>query len=123
VSPNITVVDTFTPLTYHAENSRWVEISRGLDGVEIRWDTIGWEPEVHEQVTVSLDLAGGITITSTNDSSLTLYDRAIRAVTGIAGDAAANWSSTARGHANSSGTVGVQLAYIDSDPCSDLCEY
>ena len=48
--------------SYHTANSRWVEISRGLDGIDVTWDTIGWERAAHEQVKVTLDPAGRINI-------------------------------------------------------------
>eukprot|EP01051_Picozoa_sp_SAG22_P002090 SAG22_NODE_89_length_21278_cov_16.698758_9_plen_638_part_00 len=118
--PSTTALETasFAPLPYHAENSRWVQISRGLDGVEIRWDTIGWERATHEQVTVSLDPAGGITAVTTRNTSL-LWDRATASTGGVASDpaAAANWTSATR---NTTGALGLHVGYVDSDPCFDL---
>ena len=114
VDPNATdPTGTLFPLPYHAENSRWVEISRGLDGVDITWDTIGWEG-THEHVKVTLDPAGGISITTQNVSAL--WDRAVASASGIAGDSfnAVNWSSTAL---NTTGTFGLHIDYVDSDPC------
>eukprot|EP01051_Picozoa_sp_SAG22_P000949 SAG22_NODE_31_length_27697_cov_7.384376_20_plen_430_part_00 len=115
VDPNTTLSDSVIP--YRAENSRWLEISRGLDGVEIRWDTIGWEQATHEQVAVSLDPAGGITVTARNMS--VLWDRAVASAGGVANDraAAANWTSATL---NITGALGLHVGYVDSDPCFDL---
>eukprot|EP01051_Picozoa_sp_SAG22_P008939 SAG22_NODE_711_length_7740_cov_3.405837_3_plen_988_part_00 len=92
-STGLQTAPPFVPLPYHAENSRWVEISSGLDGVEIRWDTIGWERATHEQVSVALDPAGGITVTARNMS--VLWDRAVASAGAVANDHAAttNWTS------------------------------
>ena len=105
------------PLPYHAENSRWVEISRGLDGVEIIWDTIGWERATHERVTVSLDPTGGITVITRNASML--WDRAVASAGCVTGDAATvgNWTSATL---NRTGALGLHVGYVDSDPCFDL---
>ena len=109
--------DHFIPLPFHSANSRWVEISRGLDGVDITWDTIGWEQATHEQVKVTLDPAGGITVTARNMS--VLWDRAVASAGGVTGDSAAtaNWTSRSL---NTSGPVGLRVSYVDSDPCFDL---
>ena len=116
VDPNATSLtgSLFAPLSYHTANSRWVEISRGLDGIDVTWDTIGWERAAHEQVKVTLDPAGRISIKSRNVSAL--LDRAVASVGGITGDSAtaANWSSTAL---NMTGTLGLHIDYVDSDPC------
>ena len=115
VSPNGTnpVTNSFVPLPYHAENSRWVEISRGLDGLDVTWSTFGWERAAREQVKVSLDPAGGFVITAENASQL--WDRAVASAGANAHDhtAIANWSYAAL---NSTGAVGLHIDYIDSDP-------
>ena len=123
---NSTEFDAFSPLPFHAENSRWLEISTGLDGVDMTWDTFGVLHPLsgahitHEQVMVSLKPTGDIAITAGNDSALSLWDRSISAVSGIAGDVTAErWTSTAL-HFNTNRTAGVQIAYIGSDPCFDL---
>ena len=114
VSPNTTssVANSFALLPFHAENSRWVEISRGLDGLDITWYHFGWERAAHEQARVSLDPAGSVLVVAENISLL--WDRAVASAGGITGDHAAvtNWSSAAL----STGVVGLQVNYIDSDP-------
>ena len=119
VSPNTTrtlTSDAVAPLPYHGENSRWVEISRGANGVDITWHTFGWEQGAHQQVTVSLDPSGRTTVVTANVSSL--WDRAIASAGGASndhqGDASSNWSSSAL---NTTGATAVQITYIDSDPC------
>ena len=115
VSPNTTssVANSFALLPFHADNSRWVEISRGLDGVDITWYRFGWERAAREQARVSLDPAGSVLVVAENISLL--WDRAVASAGGITGDHAAvtNWSSAAL---NSTGAVGLQVNYIDSDP-------
>ena len=103
------------PLEYHAENSRWVQISRGLDGVSVILDTFGWERGDHEQVVVSLDPSGGVMIATQNMSMM--WDRAIASagvLTGRAQTSRLNWTSSALNI--TTGAAAVQITYIDSDP-------
>lgn len=118
VDPNSTEPsdNNFAPIEYHAEMSRWVEISRGLDGVTIIWDTIGWEKAAHEQISLSLDPAGDILVSASKRS--VMWERAIVSAGSVAGDfgaaATVDWASSSA--LNSTDGAAVRLHYIDSDP-------
>ena len=117
ISPNTTHSTNkrlITPLPYHEQNQKWVEISRGMDGVDIMFDTIGWDKSTHEQVKVILDPAGSISITTNRSSSL--RDHALASAGDIADRdraAAANQSSP-----NATGALGVKVRLKASDPVS-----
>jgi hypothetical protein len=115
-APGSAQTDAFTPLRYHAENSRWVKISRGADAVEITWDAFGWETVAHDQVQVMLEPTGNLLLKGTNASRL--WDRAIGSVSGITKKSdTANWTSAASYRAEA-----LQITYVESDPCYDLWE-
>jgi hypothetical protein len=104
----------FAPLRYHAENSRWVELSRGPDAVDITWDTFGWDARTHEQVRVTLERTGDLLLTGTNTSRL--WDRTVASASGITGQLdVANWTSAAP-----QGAEALHIVYAESDPCYDL---
>jgi hypothetical protein len=87
-----THADNFGPLGYHSENSRWVEISRGPDAVDITWDTLGWDAAAHEQVRVTLEPTGDLRLKGANASRL--WDRAITSASGSTDHRdVANWTS------------------------------
>eukprot|EP01051_Picozoa_sp_SAG22_P018784 SAG22_NODE_3266_length_1820_cov_4.939570_1_plen_380_part_00 len=113
--PNTTTADDnrFDPLEYHNENTRWVKISRGLDGVDLEWWTFGWERAAHENVQVSLEPAGGIRLAAGNTSLL--WNRAVASAGAVTDDrtAVSNWTSAAL---NATGAIGIQIHYVDSDP-------
>eukprot|EP01051_Picozoa_sp_SAG22_P001950 SAG22_NODE_82_length_21749_cov_10.719769_7_plen_864_part_00 len=119
LDPNITAAadNRFEPLEYHNENTRWVEISRGLDGVDITWSTYGWERAAHENVQISLEPAGGIKLAAGNASLL--WNRAVASAGAVTDDRAtvSNWTAAAL---NTSGAIGIRIDYADSDPCFDL---
>eukprot|EP01051_Picozoa_sp_SAG22_P006922 SAG22_NODE_469_length_10143_cov_5.595181_4_plen_929_part_00 len=119
LDPNITAAadNRFEPLVYHSENSRWVEISRGLDGVDITWSTFGWERAAHANVQISLEPAGGIRLAAGNASML--WNRAMASAGAVTDDspAVSNWTTAAL---NTSGAIGIRIDYVDSDPCFDL---
>jgi hypothetical protein len=106
--------DVFSPLAYHAENSRWVALSRGADAVEITWDTFGWGAAAHQQVQVVLDPTGGIVLRAGVNSSQ-MWDRAVAAAAAVTDKReVAAWSLASR-------TADfLNIAYLDSDPCYNL---
>eukprot|EP01051_Picozoa_sp_SAG22_P000970 SAG22_NODE_33_length_27588_cov_104.174652_1_plen_1765_part_00 len=105
--------DQYEPLPYHGTDSRWISISKGLDGVDINWDTFGWQPGAREGVQVMLHPEGDITI-STRANSM-LWDRAVASAGGATSTATTNWTTTAL-NATVETALGIQISYIDSDP-------
>jgi hypothetical protein len=104
----------FAPLRFHEENSRWVELSRGADAVQITWDTFGWDAAAHEQVWVTLEPTGDLQIRAENTTQL--WDRAVASASGITDlRTVSNWTSAA-----SHGAETLRIEYMDSDPCYDL---
>ena len=104
----------FAPPHFHAENSRWAEISRGADAIDITWDTIGWDVSAHEQVRVTLEPTGDLRLRGTNASQL--WDRAVASASGVTDSRdGVNWTSTASQRAEV-----LRIAYAESDPCYDL---
>jgi hypothetical protein len=118
-APRFAHTDGFAPLRYHAENSRWVELSRGLDAVDMTWDTIGWDAAAHEQMRVTLEPTGNLLLHSTNASRL--WDRAVASASGATDRRdVANWTSAAPHRVDS--VAALRVAYVESDPCYDLWE-
>jgi hypothetical protein len=112
--PGSVHTDDFSPLRYHMENSRWVEISRGPDAMDITWNTIGWDAANHEQVQVTLEPTGNLLVKGTNASQL--WNRAVASVAAITdGRDISNWTTT-----TSYGAVALSINYLESDPCYDL---
>lgn len=104
---------------FHGENSQWFYMSRGVDGVDLRWSTFGWERSVEKHTRVHLEPDGSLVLSADNVSSM--WDRAVasvgsRAVTGD-GPATTNWSSSAM---NTTRSPGLLVKYESSDPCYDL---
>ena len=94
-----THADHFDPLRYHAENSHWIEISRGPDAVDIMWDTIGWDASAHEEVQVTLEPTGDLRLRGINASRL--WERAVASVSSITDHRdVTNWTSAAPHRAN-----------------------
>jgi hypothetical protein len=91
-------------------------LSRGIDALEVQWDTLGWNAEAHDHVHATLDSLGGISLRCDNVSML--WDRAVASAGGVTGSEVSNWTAVAL----ASGTAGIELhiRYIDSDPCFDL---
>ena len=78
---------------YQPENSRSVMLSRGIDALEVQWDTLGWNAEAHDQVHATLDSLGGISIRCDNVSML--WDRAVVSAGRVACGDVSNWTSAA----------------------------
>jgi hypothetical protein len=113
--PGSVGADTFVPLRYHAENSRWVEISRGPDAVDITWDTLGWDTAAHEQVRVTLEPTGDLMLLPRTNASR-LWDRAVASAAATTDRRdVANWTSASPHHAEA-----LHIVYAESDPCYDL---
>ena len=101
---------------YQLENSRSMMLSRGIDALEVTWDTIGWNAEAHEHVHATLDSLGGISLHCRNMS--VLWDRAVASVGAVTHfDDVSNWTSSALA---SDDTTRLRVRYVDSDPCFDL---
>jgi hypothetical protein len=108
--------DVFAPLRYHAENSRWLELSRGPDAVVITWDILGFDVTVHEQVRVKIEPTGGLTLRGANASRL--WDRAVASAAVMTDRRDMTiWNSAA-----SHGAQRLRINYMESDPCYDLWE-
>jgi hypothetical protein len=108
--------ESFAPLRFHEENSRWVELSRGADAMDITWDTFGWDAAAHEQVRVTLQPTGNLLLHGTNASQV--WDRAAASAAGIAdGRDVTNWTSARQHRADA-----LRIIYAESDPCYDLWE-
>ena len=100
---------------YQPENSRSMLLSRGIDALDVQWDTIGWNVEAHDHVHVTLDSLGGINLRCNNLSKL--WDRAVGSAVGMTGVVASNWTSSAL---TSGASTALHITYVDSDPCSNL---
>ena len=94
---------------YIVENSRLIKVEKGIDALEIQWNTFGWNVDVHHQVQMSIDDVGKVTVFGTNQSSS--RDRALEAVASLVN--LHNWTAP-------SGCTGVAVDYTDSDACFDL---
>ena len=101
---------------YQPENSRSVMLSRGIDALEVQWDTLGWNAEAHDHVHATLDSLGGISLRCDNVSML--WDRAVASAGGVTLSDVSNWTTAAL--ASDTAGIGLQIRYIDSDPCFDL---
>ena len=100
---------------YQPENSRSMMLSRGIDALEVQWDTLGWNAEAHDQVHATLDSLGGISLRCDNVSML--WDRAVASAGGVTLSDVSNWTSAALA---SYARIGLHIRYVDSDPCFDL---
>jgi hypothetical protein len=100
---------------YQPENSRSMMLSRGVDALEVQWDTVGWNAEAHDQVHATLDSLGGISLRCDNVSML--WDRAVASAGGVTLSDVSNWTSAALA---SDAGIGLRIRYVDSDPCFDL---
>lgn len=118
VSPAAVQPASFAPLVHRAENMRWVEVSSGPDGVDVTWDTVGFEASIHEQVKVTLDTTGGLTATTQNFSSH-MWNQVVPSAGRVVADTegARNWTTA---ELNTSGIGGFRIRYLDSDPCFDV---
>jgi hypothetical protein len=101
---------------YQPENSRSIMLSRGIDALEVQWDTLGWNAEAHDHAHATLDSLGGISLRCDNVSML--WDRAVASAGGVTLSDVSNWTSAAL--ASGTAGIGLQIRYIDSDPCFDL---
>jgi hypothetical protein len=102
---------------YQPENSRSVMLSRGIDALEVQWDTLGWNAEAHDHVHATLDSVGGISLRCNNVSML--WDRAVASAGLLTGSDISNWTSSALA-LTSDASTGLRVRYVDSDPCFDL---
>jgi hypothetical protein len=103
-------------LQYQSVNSRSVKISRGTDGMEVRWDLVGWNAATHEHVAVAFDSSGGMTVRAHNATQS--WNRAVASASHVA-DARDVLNLTVP-FLPSNRLVQLHIKYIDSDPCFDL---
>jgi hypothetical protein len=111
--------DACAPLSYHEANSRWVEISRGTDAVEVAWRNFGRGVTAHDETRITLEPSGSLLLHGANSSQL--WDRAVTSASGMT-DArvVTNWTSVALAAAGF--TDDLRILHVESDPCYDLWE-